>query len=85
MIALAIISALAAMRPFAAHGAEDPAVPPRHAVRYMVPILNGRHVQPTEADLPGSELSARSAAIVDELYRELMNPPAAEAHESTRR
>ena len=72
IFALAVMSTLAAMHPVAAYGA-DPANRPPRAERHAA-IVNGRRLQPTPAELPRQEMSARSASIVDELYRQLLNP-----------
>jgi len=73
LVVLAVMSSLAAV-PSVARGADGPSVPPHHAERHMKPIVNGHHVQPRQADLPRPEMSPEDAAIVDELYRELINP-----------
>ncbi len=73
IVSLAAISALAAMHPMAAYGA-DQADRPSRAERHAVSIVNGRRLQPTPADLSWPDMSAQSAAIVDELYRQLINP-----------
>ena len=68
IVSLAAISALAAMHPMAAYGA-DPADRPSRAERHAASIVDGRRLQPTPSDLPRPDLSAQSAGIVDELYR----------------
>ncbi|SRR6266478_7562766 len=70
---LAVMSALPAMHPMAAYGA-DPANQPSRAERHMASIVNGRRLQPRPAELPRPDMSARSAGIVDELYRQLISP-----------
>jgi hypothetical protein len=69
---LAAMSVLAAIHPLAAHGA-DAAGPPPRAQRHAA-IVNGRHLQPTSADLSRPDMSARSAGDVDDLYRRLITP-----------
>jgi hypothetical protein len=73
MIALALIGSLGAINSTAAHAA-DASVQSHRTERHLTPILNGRHVQPTQAELPRLEMSPRSAKIVDELYQQLINP-----------
>ena len=73
ILALTALSALAAMHPMTAYGA-DPANRPSHAERHAASIVNGRRLQPTPADLSRPDMSARSADIVDELYRQLITP-----------
>ena len=73
IVSLAAISALAAMHPMAAYGA-DQADRPSGAERHVASIVNGRRLQPTPADLSRPDMSAQSAAIVDEIYRQLINP-----------
>jgi hypothetical protein len=73
IFSLAVMGALAAMHPMAAYGA-DPANRSPRAERHAASIVNGRRLQPTPADLSRPDMSARSAGIVDELYRQLINP-----------
>lgn len=73
IFSLAVVSASAALHPVAADGA-DPADHPSPAERHVAAIVNGRRQQPSPADLPRPDLSARSAGVVDELYRQLINP-----------
>ena len=73
IVSLAAISALAPMHPMAAYGA-DPPDPPSRAERHVASIVSGRRLQPIPADLSRPDMSAQSAAIVDELYRQLINP-----------
>lgn len=70
---LAAISALAAIHSSAAYSA-DPEGRPSRADRHTASIVNGRRLQPTPADLVRPDMSARSAGIVDELYRQLISP-----------
>ena len=72
IVSVAMMSALVAAHSMAAYGA-DPADRLPHAERRPAPIVDGRRLQPTPANLPRPEMSARSAAIVDELYRQLIN------------
>jgi hypothetical protein len=72
IFALAVMSALAAMRPMA-YGAY-PADRLSRAEHHTASIVNGRRLQPSPADLPRPDMSARSAGIVDELYRQLITP-----------
>jgi hypothetical protein len=72
ILALAVMTTFATVHPVGAYGA-DPANQPPRAERHAA-IVNGRRLQPTPADLPRQEMSARSASIVDELYRQLINP-----------
>ena len=73
ILALTALSALAAMHPLTAYGA-DLADRPSHAERHTASIVNGRRLQPSPADLPRPDMSARSAGVVDELYRQLISP-----------
>ena len=73
LVALAVVSSLAAA-PSMARGADGASVPLHQAERHMKPIVNGHHVQPRQADLRRPDMSPRDATIVDELYRELINP-----------
>jgi hypothetical protein len=73
LFSLVVLSALAAMHPMAAYGADPTNRPPR-AERHVVSIVNGRRLQPTPVDLSRPDMSARSAGIVDELYRQLIMP-----------
>jgi hypothetical protein len=75
LFSLAVMSASAALHPMAASGA-DPADHPSPAERHVAAIVNGRRQQPSPADLPRPDMSAQSAGIVDELYRQLINPQA---------
>ena len=72
-ITLVMASALATAHPAAAHGAADRANPPRHVERHAAPIVSGHRIQPAPADLARPDISERSARVVDELYRQLMN------------
>jgi hypothetical protein len=65
--------ALATAPPAAAHGAADRDAPSPYLERHTAPIVSGHRIQPTLADLARPDISERSAKIVDELYRQLMN------------
>jgi hypothetical protein len=73
VITLVMAGALATAHPAAAHGAarRDAASP--YVERHMAPIVSGHRIQPTPADLARPDISERSARVVDELYRQLMN------------
>jgi hypothetical protein len=71
--ALTALSALAAMHPMAAYGA-DLANRQPHAERRAASIVNGHRLQPSPADLSRPDMSAQSAGVVDELYRQLIKP-----------
>jgi hypothetical protein len=73
ILALTALSALAAIHPMTAYGADLADRPPR-AERHTASIVNGRRLQPSPSDLPRPDMSARSAGIVDELYRQLIKP-----------
>jgi hypothetical protein len=72
-ITLVIASALATARAAAAHGAADRDAPSPYVERHAASIVNGHRIQPTPADLARPDISERSARVVDELYRQLMN------------
>jgi hypothetical protein len=74
VITLVMMSALAIVHPPAAHGAADWDASPSYVERHIAPIVNGHRMQPTAADLAQPDISERSVKIVDELYRQLMNP-----------
>jgi hypothetical protein len=73
MIVLALIGSLGVIHATTARAA-DASVQWHRTERQLTSIVNGRHVQPTQAKLPRPELSLRSAAIIDELYRQLIDP-----------
>ncbi len=70
---LTALSALVAMHPMTAYGADLANRPPR-AERQVASIVNGRRLQPSPADLARPDMSAQSAGIVDEIYRQLIKP-----------
>jgi hypothetical protein len=72
-IALVMASALASAHAATTHGALDRNASAVYVERHAAPIVNGRRIQPTPADLARPDISARSARDVDELYRQLMN------------
>jgi len=72
-IALVTAFALATAHPAAADGAAGRDAPSPYVGRHMAPIVRGHRIQPTQADLARPEISERSARVVDELYRQLMN------------
>jgi hypothetical protein len=72
-ITLVMASALATAHPAAAHGAADRDAPSPYVERHTAPIVSGHRIQPTPADLARPDISERSARVVDELYRQLMN------------
>jgi hypothetical protein len=63
----------AAAHPAAAQGAADRDAASPYVGRHTAPIVSGHRIQPTPADLARPDMSERSARIVDELYRQLMN------------
>ena len=73
MMALVVVGSLAAIHSTAARAADASVQSPR-TERQLAPIVNGRHVQPTQAELSRPEMSRRSAAVLDELYQQLINP-----------
>jgi hypothetical protein len=72
-ITLAIAGALATAHPAAAHSAADREAPSPYVERHTAPIVSGHRIQPTPADLVHPDISERSARVVDELYRQLIN------------
>ena len=72
-IALVIASALATPHRAAGHGAADRDAPSPYVERHTASIVNGHRIQPTPGDLARPDISERSARVVDELYRQLMN------------
>jgi hypothetical protein len=77
-IALVMASALATAYPAAAHTAvahraADRDAPSPYVERHTAPIVSGHRIQPTPANLARPDISERSARVVDELYRQLMN------------
>jgi len=72
-IALVMAFALATAHPAAANGAAGGDAPSPYVGRHMAPIVGGHRIQPTPADLARPDVSERSARVVDELYRKLMN------------
>jgi hypothetical protein len=72
-ITLVMVSALVTAHPAAAHSAADRDAPSPYIERHTAPIVSGHRLQPTPADLARPDISERSAKIVDELYRQLMN------------
>ena len=72
-IALVTAFALATAHPAAANGAAGRDAPSPYVGRHMAPIVRGHRIQPTQADLARPDVSERSARVVDELYRQLMN------------
>jgi hypothetical protein len=73
IVVLALMTSLVAAS-VPARAAEEPSAPLHRVERHMKPIVNGHHIQPTQADLPRPEMSSGRAAVVDELYRELTSP-----------
>ena len=73
-IALVTAFALATAHPAAANGAAGGDAPSPYVGRHMAPIVGGHRIQPTPADLARPDVSERSARVVDELYRQLVNP-----------
>jgi hypothetical protein len=73
MMALVLVGSLAAIHSTAARAADASVQLPR-TERQLAPIVNGRHVQPTQAELSRPEMSRRSAEVLDELYQQLINP-----------
>jgi hypothetical protein len=72
-ITLVMVSALVTGHPAAAHSAADRDAPSPYTERHTTPIVSGHRIQPTPADLARPDISERSARVVDELYRQLMN------------